>query len=152
MAEPKPKKGKVKDPSKLEVQIMPGEPSKAQIMAFDDENSGRKGPVKRDLSDSKSSNSTRTQFQDPIARDVPVAGLKISNRTTSDVSKDPVTGLPIDMSGAKNAIGNALDDWDCTPQGLEGATPQGRNKFSMGGGQDSTYEYFPKVGAISQSW
>jgi mannosyl-oligosaccharide alpha-1,2-mannosidase len=152
VAEPKPKKAKVKGPGELEVQIIPGEPGKAQIVALDDDNSERKGPVKRDLSDSNSFNSTSTQVQAPIARDVPVAGPKLSNRTTSDVSKDPVTGLPIDMAGAKNAIGNSLGDWDCTPQGLEAATPRGLNKYSMGGGQDSTYEYFPKVGAISQGW
>jgi mannosyl-oligosaccharide alpha-1,2-mannosidase len=57
----------------------------------------------------------------------------------------PVTGLPLDMSAAQTNLGQSLGDWDCTPQGLEAATPHGRNQFSMGGGQDSTYEYFPKV-------
>lgn len=38
----------------------------------------------------------------------------------------------------------ALGDWDCVPQGLDTTAPWGYDKFSMGGGQDSTYEYFPK--------
>lgn len=147
VAEPKPKKKNLKGqgPGDLEVQIMQGEPSKAQIVGWDDNQNGRKGTLKRDLSDPKTSNSTTNEAQAPIARDVSVIDPKISNRTTSDISKDPVTGLPIDMSGAKNALGTSLGDWDCTPQGLEAATPHGRNRFSMGGGHDSTYEYFPKV-------
>lgn len=35
-------------------------------------------------------------------------------------------------------------DWDCIPQGLTGE-PEGRESFSMGGGQDSAYEYFLKM-------
>ncbi|KAK2628846.1 hypothetical protein QTJ16_001949 [Diplocarpon rosae] len=35
-------------------------------------------------------------------------------------------------------------DSDCVEQGLDSALTYGAEKFSMGGGQDSTYEYFPK--------
>ncbi|KAL2128816.1 hypothetical protein VTI74DRAFT_8609 [Chaetomium olivicolor] len=35
------------------------------------------------------------------------------------------------------------EDWDCVPQGLTGAG-WGSGSYSMGGSQDSTYEYFPK--------
>ena len=49
------------------------------------------------------------------------------------------------LSSAKSRVESLLDNWDCTPQGLESSNPSGYNKFSMGGGQDSTYEYFPKV-------
>lgn len=37
--------------------------------------------------------------------------------------------------------------WDCVPQGL---VPRGYGlqKFHVGGGQDSAYEYFPKVGPL----
>ncbi|KAK3385069.1 glycosyl hydrolase family 47-domain-containing protein [Podospora didyma] len=35
-----------------------------------------------------------------------------------------------------------LADWDCTPQGLTGRGYSG--SYSMGGSQDSAYEYFPK--------
>jgi mannosyl-oligosaccharide alpha-1,2-mannosidase len=58
---------------------------------------------------------------------------------------DPITGLPLDIPAAQAAIGLGVGSWDCIPQGLEPASPHGHNKFSMGGGQDSTYEYFPKV-------
>ena len=62
----------------------------------------------------------------------------------------PITGLPLDMPAAQGRLGSTLGDWDCTPQGLEASTPNGRNKFSMGGGQDSTYEYFPKACFLTQ--
>lgn len=52
---------------------------------------------------------------------------------------------PADISAAKQAVGSRLEDWDCPAQGLAPSSNYGRNKFAMGGGQDSTYEYFPKV-------
>jgi mannosyl-oligosaccharide alpha-1,2-mannosidase len=36
------------------------------------------------------------------------------------------------------------DSWDCVPQGLT-SIGHGRDHFSMGGGQDSSYEYFSKM-------
>jgi mannosyl-oligosaccharide alpha-1,2-mannosidase len=145
VAEPKPKKHDIKGqgPADLELQIAPGQPSKARIVGWDDDNSVKKAPAKRDIDDSVLPNSTITQPQAPIAREVAVVDPTVV--TTSEISTDPVTGLPIDLPGAKIALGKDLGDWDCTPQGLEAANLFGRNKFSMGGGQDSTYEYFPKV-------
>ncbi|KAG0647062.1 Processing alpha-1 [Hyphodiscus hymeniophilus] len=151
VAEPKKKGMKGQEPAELEVQIAPptlGQPSKAKIVGWDD-NSGTRGQSKRDLGDAGISNSTLAQSQAPATRDAPAVDSTVvksgtTNPTTSDVVTDPVTGLPIDMSGAKKALGNALSDWDCTPQGLDAGNSYGRNKFSMGGGQDSTYEYFPK--------
>ena len=125
VVEPRPKKKGMKGtsgPGTLEVHVMPGEPSKAQIIGWEDDS---KKSSKRDLE-----------------------GTTITNRTESPLPTDPITGLPLDLSGAKGAIGASLDDWDCTPQGLESAATYGWDKFSMGGGQDSTYEYFPKVGTI----
>ena len=59
---------------------------------------------------------------------------------------DPITGLPLDIPAAKQAIGAGVGDWDCVAQGLVSATGYGLgDKFSMGGGRDSTYEYFLKV-------
>jgi mannosyl-oligosaccharide alpha-1,2-mannosidase len=123
VVEPRPKKRPIlgaPGPSTLEVQVIPGEPSKAQIVGWGDE--PKKKSAKRDLE-----------------------GMTISNRTESPPPTDPITGLPLDLPGAKGAIGASLGDWDCTPQGLEPAATKGWDKFSMGGGQDSTYEYFPKV-------
>lgn len=52
-------------------------------------------------------------------------------------------GYPDDMPNPFAANGlNA--DWDCTPQGLTSGG-YGMDQYSMGGSQDSTYEYFPKV-------
>lgn len=58
---------------------------------------------------------------------------------------NPVSGLPLDLPKAKADIGKTLDGWDCTPQGLTSSDLTGADRFSMGGNQDSTYEYFPKV-------
>ncbi|CZT09695.1 related to class I alpha-mannosidase [Rhynchosporium agropyri] len=58
---------------------------------------------------------------------------------------DSVTGLPVDVPTAKVLLGAGLGDWDCVAQGLESyMSDYGMDRFSMGGGQDSTYEYFPK--------
>jgi mannosyl-oligosaccharide alpha-1,2-mannosidase len=59
--------------------------------------------------------------------------------------RSPSNGLPSDLQKAKNSIGAALGDWDCRPGGLESSNLRGSDRFSMGGNQDSTYEYFPKV-------
>lgn len=47
-----------------------------------------------------------------------------------------------DLSGPYGAS-DRLPDWDCTPQGLTDGG-YGSGSYSMGGSQDSTYEYFPK--------
>ena len=145
VAEPRPKKSlKGQGPAQLEMQIAPGTPAKAEILGWDDNQTPKAGRSKRELGDSTTANGTKTQAQAPIPRDGgPLP--KLPSLTSSDISKDPITRLPIDMIGAKNALGSSLGDWDCTPQGLEPTNPKGRNQFSMGGGQDSTYEYFLKV-------
>jgi len=74
----------------------------------------------------------------------PNATPTIPDITTPDPPVDSITGLPLDIPAAKEAVGTSVGDWDCVPQGLEPSN-LGRGKFSMGGGQDSTYEYFPKV-------
>jgi mannosyl-oligosaccharide alpha-1,2-mannosidase len=122
--EPKPRKKKVKeDPHTLEMQVLPGEPSKAQIIGWDYEPGGEKQKkvLKRDV-------------ETP-----PAAALSAPIPPT-----DNITGLPLDIPAAKAEIGDSVGEWDCIPQGLEPSSP-GIDKFSMGGGQDSTYEYFPKV-------
>ncbi|KAE8450071.1 hypothetical protein EG329_007211 [Mollisiaceae sp. DMI_Dod_QoI] len=125
--EPKPKKSPTKDksgPGTLELQVVdgrPGTPGKGHIAGWDDsEKQSEKKHTKRDV---ESSGST-------------------SNNTKPTSTIDSITGLPLDIPAAKANVGAALGDWDCQPQGLESASSFG--KFSMGGGQDSTYEYFPK--------
>jgi mannosyl-oligosaccharide alpha-1,2-mannosidase len=129
--EPKPRKKKIKNDTPgahtLEMQVLPGEPSKAQILGWDDE--PQKKVVKRELVDVKAG----------VVNTPPVA-----NRTGPNPPIDTVTGLPLDIPAAKAQVGDSVGEWDCLPQGLEPASP-GRARFSMGGGQDSTYEYFPKV-------
>jgi mannosyl-oligosaccharide alpha-1,2-mannosidase len=131
--EPKPRKkktyGEKPGDHMLEVQVLPGEPSKAQILGWADDLPIKEKPkkvAKRDVD--VSPNATPT----------------IPDVTTPDLPVDSITGLPLDIPAAKDAVGNSVGDWDCVPQGLEPSNP-GRGKFSMGGGQDSTYEYFPKV-------
>jgi len=128
VAEPVPKKAGPKDdpsgPGTLEVQVSPGEASKARIVGWEESNESGNSKHKRD-----------------IVREAPAV-----NETSPTPTVDSVTGLPLDIPAAKAKIGAGLGDWDCVAQGLESYTSYyGIDKFSMGGGQDSTYEYFPKV-------
>ncbi|KAH7369967.1 glycosyl hydrolase family 47-domain-containing protein [Rhexocercosporidium sp. MPI-PUGE-AT-0058] len=125
--EPIPKKASPKDgpsgPGTLEVQVSPGEASKARIVGWEETNELGNSKRKRE-----------------IEADVPAV-----NSTTPTPTVDTVTGLPLDIPAAKAQIGAGVGDWDCVAQGLDSYTSHfGIDKFSMGGGQDSTYEYFPK--------
>jgi mannosyl-oligosaccharide alpha-1,2-mannosidase len=136
--EPKPKKKKVKGDKNdhmLEVQVLPGEPSKAQILGWAEDL-----PVGEKQKQKKVSKREAVQ-ESPLAADV--ASPPPATPTPTPTA-DSITGLPLDIPAAKAAVGDTVGDWDCVNQGLEPASP-GRGKFSMGGGQDSTYEYFPKV-------
>lgn len=138
--EPKPRKKKLKGEQPgdrmLEVNVLPGEPSKAQILGWAEDlpvGEKQKQVVKRDGA---------------MVDATPVATRAITETSTSSPAVDTITGLPLDIPAAKAAVGVAVGEWDCVKQGLEPAVG-GRNKFSMGGGQDSTYEYFPKVYILS---
>ncbi|KAK0106432.1 hypothetical protein ONS96_004062 [Cadophora gregata f. sp. sojae] len=125
--EPVPKKASPKDepfgPGTLEVQVSPGEASKARIVGWDESNAFGSSKRKRNA----------------------VGEVPAGNRTSPTPTVDSVTGLPLDIPAAKAKIGAGVGDWDCVEQGLESYTSKyGIDKFSMGGGQDSTYEYFPK--------
>jgi len=152
--EPIPKKGKTNDgisgPGTLEMQILPGEPGKANILGWDDEHGKTKRSTKRNLDsaergvESGTATNTTSSAHNEAARSA-------SNTTVTRTlpqplpATDPITGLPLDIPAAKESIGKAVGEWDCMEQGLEPASTYGFDKFSMGGGQDSTYEYFPKV-------
>jgi mannosyl-oligosaccharide alpha-1,2-mannosidase len=114
----------------LEVQVLPGEPSKAQILGWAEDLPIKEKPKK------------------VVKRDEDVVDAApsptIPDTATPAPPIDTITGLPLDIPAAKAVVGDSVGDWDCVPQGLEPAS-EGRGKFSMGGGQDSTYEYFPKV-------
>lgn len=56
-------------------------------------------------------------------------------------SPKPLRRRPV---GSAKANGETFD-WTCKPQNLT-PTSYGAESYSMGGSQDSTYEYFPKVG------
>jgi mannosyl-oligosaccharide alpha-1,2-mannosidase len=70
-------------------------------------------------------------------------GSGILNRRAPQTN--PISGLPLDLPKAKADIGKSLEGWDCPAQGLTSSEFSGADRFSMGGNQDSTYEYLPKV-------
>ncbi|KAF7890638.1 hypothetical protein EAF00_008953 [Botryotinia globosa] len=123
--EPKPKKRPSSEENMLEMHVLPGEPGKARIKGWEEG-----GVMKRDLEEPASTSST-TASSPPA----PAAGLPPVSRTGSGLSHQVAPDLPI--------VG-ASSEWDCVKQGLESYIVHGRQKFSMGGGQDSTYEYYPK--------
>jgi mannosyl-oligosaccharide alpha-1,2-mannosidase len=138
--EARPRKKKVKGNTNdhmLEVQVLPGEPSKAQILGWAEDL-----PVGHKQKQKKVSKRDTVEVKPPAA-DLASPSPNAPTPTLSPTT-DSITGLPLDIPAAKAAVGDTVGDWDCVIQGLEPASP-GRGKFSMGGGQDSTYEYFPKV-------
>lgn len=130
--EPRPNKKPTKDKSgTLELQVaegQPGAPGKGRIAGW--EESGKSAEKKLGKREGQSTG-------------------KASNSTLPTRTTDSVTGLPLDIPAAQASVGISLENWDCHHQGLEPATNFGADKFSMGGGQDSTYEYFPKVRLLS---
>ncbi|KAL2072364.1 hypothetical protein VTL71DRAFT_11707 [Oculimacula yallundae] len=116
-------KNEASGPGSLEVQVSPGEVSKARIVGWEESNQLGNSKRKRD-----------------IAPEAPAV-----NVTAPTPTLDSITGLPVDIPAAKFQIGLGVGDWDCVAQGLESySSDYAMDKFSMGGGQDSTYEYFPK--------
>ncbi|TVY16745.1 Endoplasmic reticulum mannosyl-oligosaccharide 1,2-alpha-mannosidase [Lachnellula arida] len=128
VAEPR-KKGVKESPSgpgSLQVQILPGEPSKAHIKDLDapKDKVEKKKTTKRDVG-------TEPGATNAIAEEPPTQ----VNPNNGEV-----------MPNMEIQAETASLNWDCKPQGLEPAE-NGINqplKFGMGGGQDSTYEYYPK--------
>lgn len=108
----------------IEMQIVPGNPSKAKIIQHDQEPAT---PLsKRELAAEKVlslSNDTLAAAAEEEAFDSSTPDLRLD--TTTYKSRDDLYG-------------------QCRPQGLQPAYASGSSKYSMGGGQDSTYEYFPK--------
>lgn len=127
----------VSGPGTLEMEVSPGTPGKARIVEWDEKHPGSKKRARR--------NPDNTQ-RDPVSMHTNVstsAPVASPEPPKAKPTIDPITGLPLDIPAAKAKIGNSVGNWDCVEQGLEPATLS-RNKFSMGGGQDSTYEYFSK--------
>ena len=76
---------------------------------------------------------------------------------SADLSADPVGYSPRGIAKRQYASGQLSDaaptakglpaDWECVPQGLTGGS-HGYGTYSMGGSQDSAYEYFSKQYAL----
>jgi mannosyl-oligosaccharide alpha-1,2-mannosidase len=130
--EPRPLKGKgAKELADIELSVIPGEPSKAQIeRILPRPEAGAKKLSKRTESSIVHSNATLPP-KDVTDLDhvLPVSPTPRVAELARDLSEIPSRGL---------------GDWDCVPMGLESSN-FGRDSFSLGGSQDSTYEYFSKV-------
>jgi mannosyl-oligosaccharide alpha-1,2-mannosidase len=126
------------DPGSLELQILPGELTKARIDGWDENREPESSK-----SHLKELEGAATSKMEPRGSTEQADGKRILNISPRQVN--PISGLPVDLPKSKLEIGLSLDGWDCPEQGLETSAPGGSDSFSMGGGQDSTYEYFPKV-------
>ncbi|TVY24531.1 Endoplasmic reticulum mannosyl-oligosaccharide 1,2-alpha-mannosidase [Lachnellula hyalina] len=139
VAEPR-KKG-IKDspsgPGSLQVQILPGELSKAYIS---------------DWEDPKDKVETKKTTKRDVGSEPDAASANAEEPHTPPTQVNPISDLPSRpnngevMQNMEIQAETASASWDCKPQGLE---PSENNvnqalKFGMGGGQDSTYEYYPK--------
>lgn len=133
-----------KDPEKIEFQVIDdgtGQ-SKGRIHGWEDNHNPNRenGSLKAESAPTPRKR-LRRQLNDPSipaeAAPPPAAHKSGAEVGDADVAipgpyAGPVLNLPTTSSSQKT--------WDCLPQGLTGASKQ----YSMGGGQDSTYEYFPK--------
>lgn len=120
--EPKPNKGKsAYDATDIEFSVTPGQPNKAHLKGIENEEPATKSQkvAKRAKFVEDSSNRTLTLKIDPATNK--------SSPWRPDVSD---SGRPHEV--------------ECVPQGLTSAN-YGHDTYSMGAGQDSTYEYFSKV-------
>ena len=130
--DPVEKKVEKKDPNDfhgrhLEYQILPGDDRKAQVLGWNDKDGVK--PSKRDLESEDIPDQVPTR---PIGHD----------RTQARPPPESLEFQDLDLL-----------DGVCEPQGLVSSTKDGEpDNFSMRGGQDSTYEYFPKVSLLSSGW
>lgn len=108
-------------------------------------------------------NSTQSKFTDPtrastgektsplgrrgLAQDKPFSNSTTSLFTSNSTGHDNPIPRQITSYTNSNFItpSRVVDDSNCKPQGLISSNPNGNNKYGMGGGQDSTYEYMPKA-------
>jgi mannosyl-oligosaccharide alpha-1,2-mannosidase len=72
-----------------------------------------------------------------VVEKVKPAVNKLSKRQSPEHGPSPTTTRDFEVP-----------EFDCPAQGLTGNSFGGREGFSMGGGQDSSYEYFPKVSSL----
>lgn len=141
-----------KSKADLEIQITPGQPGKAHITKLDE------------TSDIKDEHNYAGANDYPAIPGVGADLLKaatvsrrelpgiVTNSSASTAVREVANAIVgtiqqgLDESTVRK-IGNAdgtFGDWDCPAQGLTSSSID-QDHFSMGGGQDSTYEYFSKV-------
>jgi mannosyl-oligosaccharide alpha-1,2-mannosidase len=140
LKEPKPAKIPTANDKTLQFEITPGAPGKGHIKDWDEAHlkaAGEKIDIKKQV---------KRQLKDGLESSAEGIAPQ-STKPTPTVPTHPLTGLALDTSvdGAAQMQPDAMGEI-CKPQGLEST---GSDKYSMGGGQDSTYEYFPKVGFFS---
>jgi len=115
----------VKSPSEggpgiLEMDVVSGSPNKAHFSGWEDQSQVKK----------------REAFSEEKE-------VTFSNNSmmATKATRDPVTSTLL----AASKTTDPLASWECISQGLDSASQGASDKYSMAGGQDSTYEYFPKV-------
>ncbi|KAL1843585.1 hypothetical protein VTJ49DRAFT_868 [Mycothermus thermophilus] len=103
--------------------------------------------------DASGCNRTATRLQKQAARDhveddiwpPSPAGYTGSDQDDA-VADDAQSKARPGRAGAPYMYSGFPEDWDCVPQNLTGSSSyaSGAGSYSMGGSQDSAYEYFPK--------
>jgi mannosyl-oligosaccharide alpha-1,2-mannosidase len=145
--EPRPRKQFDNGQDDIELQVIPGQnpgdPAKGAIINVE------KGDItakvsKRDSTDAQAApvaegHTPPPEDLPPVAPVTPII-LDSPEPPAAFNSTQPSKTVP----PTPIAKEHALADWDCIPQGLTSPN-SARDTFSMGGGQDSTYEYFSKV-------
>lgn len=132
----------------LELQIIPGQPAKGSVRNIEKEengiNPGAKA-VKRDLG---AGGHTPPPEAAPADNTGPAGSVAATSEAEADDThaSKTVPAAPLNKEHVFDGhVGpnSTAKLWDCVPQGLDSAN-SGYDHFSMGGSQDSTYEYFSK--------
>jgi len=137
--EPKPVKGKAaKELADIELSVIPGEPNKAEL-----ERILPKPPAQTKKLSKRTE--TGTVYSNTTLASEGVTDLdQVLPASPSPTQSIEALAREMLRTQAKETQTKGVENWDCVPMGLESAN-FGRDSFSLGGSQDSTYEYFSKV-------
>ena len=110
-----------REPNTLELDIVPGELSKARIASWDDNH--QSGTVKRseaeveyEVAYSNTTSSTPTASE--LNRKLPTTEVATSEMSPLAPPLQATLPVEMDLSKAKAKLADTLGSWDCTPQGV----------------------------------
>jgi mannosyl-oligosaccharide alpha-1,2-mannosidase len=143
------KRDEAKQPGKARIKVVDveaGEPETSNNQDAMRDGSRQPGKAQIQVVDVEAAK-PETSYDNKANRDqssTEVSNTTLTSQMPSTSNKDAQFKQHLDVKTQGRYSEHALGEWDCVSQGLTSSNI-GRDSFSMGGGQDSTYEYFTKV-------